>query len=205
MGTKSKRLAERSGGAYGGRARKTAPARPPVVVAEDAVNALYRDYFSQLSATLRRMYGDGPPDPEDVAQEAFKRVVARGDLGAIKNLKAFIWSTARNIVFKSHRTHETRSKYDFEVEEVLFPLSTDKLTPERVILAREQLRAINDLLGRMPENRRRALLLHRVEGLSISEVSRRMGLSYAAVYEHIKRGAADIALWLLENETAGSE
>ena len=65
--------------------------------------------------------------------------------------------------------------------------------------------AVNDLLAAMPENRRRALLLHRIEGLSIADVSRRLGLSYAATHEHIARGAADIAIWLLENEKSGKK
>ena len=39
---------------------------------------LYRDYFGQLSGTLRKIYGNGPPDPNDIAQQAFEKVIKRG-------------------------------------------------------------------------------------------------------------------------------
>ena len=159
---------------------------------------LYKQYSPQLSATLRKMYGDGPPDPDDIAQQAFARVMERGETNSIENLKAFVWRTARNLVFKAHRSNEVRSKYDFEIDQLFFPLKADELTPERVIVAREQLQAINDVLLKMPEKRRRAFLLHRIEGYSVSAVARRLGVSRSTADEHIARAAADINRRLIE-------
>lgn len=156
------------------------------------ISALYQDYAVQLSATLRKMYGDGPPDPDDVAQAAFQKVMERGNISSIQNLKAFVWRTARNLVFKAHRSRETRSKYDYEIDELYFPLKTDEMTPERVILAKEQLQAINAILLKMPKKRRRAFLLHRIEGLTVSAVARRLGVSRSTADEHIARAAAEL-------------
>ena len=156
------------------------------------LRALYLDYSAQLSATIRKMYGDGPPDPDDVAQEAFHRVIARGDISSIRNLKAFIWRTARNLVLKDRHLTEMRSRHDFEIEQIYFPSTGDDSTPERIISAKEQIRAINEVLGKMPEKRRRAFILHRIEGVSVAEAGRRLGISRTAAAKHVTRAAAEL-------------
>lgn len=160
----------------------------------------YRGYAPQLSATIRKIYGDGPPDPDDVAQEAFHRIMERGDLSSIRNLKAFIWRTARNLVLKDKRLREMRSRHDFEVEQIYFPLRGDDSTPERIISAKQQLKTINDVLRTMPEKRRRAFVLHRLEGLSVAEVGRRLGVSRTAAAKHIARAAAALNAEFIEED-----
>ena len=165
------------------------------------VLALYEEYAGELAASVRRMFGDGPPDPEDVAQEAFQRVILKGDLSSIRNLKAFIWRTARNLVLKEKQTTERRAAREFEVRQYLFPAEGDDSTPEGIISAREQLNAINEALGKMPEKRRRALILHRLEGLTVAEVGRRLGIGRTAAAKHVARAAAELnALFVDDTE-----
>lgn len=82
----------------------------------DALAKLYKDHAGQLTALLRKMYGDGPPDPDDVSHQAFQKLMERGDPHFIHNLKAFLWRTAHNIVLGAKRSKGVRSRYDFEVE-----------------------------------------------------------------------------------------
>ena len=163
--------------------------------------ALYRDYVAELSDGIRGRFGDGPPDPEDIAQEAFQKLLERGDVSKIKNLRAYLWRTARNLVLTSKRSASQRSNYDFEVEHIFFPLRDDISSPEVITVAREQLRAINDLLRAMPEKRRWALLLYRLEGLTLNEIAARFGISRTAVSKHISKAESQIhALFLDESE-----
>lgn len=159
---------------------------------------LFESYRPSLAGTLRRLYGDGPPDPDDVAQQAFHKLIERGDFDTILNLRAFIWRTAKNIIFAAKRSRVVRSRYDYEVEQFYFPLKTDVSTPESIIQAKEQLEAINQCLSKMPLKRRRAFMLHRVEGLSIAETGRRLGISRTTAAQHISRAATDLDLFLLE-------
>ena len=53
---------------------------------QEEISNLYQEYYMPLVATLRKMYGNGPPDPEDVANEAFERIVTRGDVGSIDKM-----------------------------------------------------------------------------------------------------------------------
>ncbi|MEM1037419.1 MAG: sigma-70 family RNA polymerase sigma factor [Pseudomonadota bacterium] len=157
------------------------------------LTGLYKTYFPKLSATLRKLYGNGPPDPDDIAQAAFQKVIECGKINEIRSLEAFIWRTARNLMFKAHRSNEVRTRYDFEIDAIFFPLKTDELTPERVIVAKEQLNAINKKLLTMPAKRRRAFLLHRISGLTVTAVAKQLGVSRSTADEHISRAAADLS------------
>ncbi|MEM1396000.1 MAG: sigma-70 family RNA polymerase sigma factor [Pseudomonadota bacterium] len=159
---------------------------------------LYEDYAVQLSATLRKRYGDGPPDPDDIAQAAFEKVLERGDTASIRNLKAFLWSTARNLLRKEIRSKHVRDRYAFDIDQIFFAAKGDDRTPERVIEAKQQLKSINALLRHMPERRRQALILHRIDGLSVAEVGRRMGIGRTAAAKHVARALADIDAMLAD-------
>ena len=141
-------------------------------------------------------------DPDDVAQQAFQKLIERGNIETISNLRAFVWRTARNIVLSTKRSATTRARYDYEVEQIYFPLKGDESTPERIILVREQLDTINEALRKMPEKRRRAIVLHRIEGLSVAEVGRRLGMSRQNAAKHLSKGMADLSVALLNEEKA---
>ena len=160
------------------------------------LGALYRKKAGIFANALRRLFGAGPPDPEDVVQQAFQKLVERSDLSDIRDPEAFLWRTARNLVINEKRAQNTRSKRDFEIEHLFFPDRGVALSPERVTSAREQLALINETLGKMPVTRRRAFLLHRVQGLSLTETARRLHLSRSAITKHVYRAAADIDLAL---------
>ena len=73
-----------------------------------------------------------------------------------------------------------------------FPTGGNVSDPERVILAREEIIAINKVLENMPDNRRRAFLHYRFEGLSAAEIGRRLGISRPGAAKHIARAIAEI-------------
>lgn len=167
--------------------------------ASTTVEALYQDYAEQLAASLRKIYGNGPPDPDDVSHQAFEKLIERGDLASITNLRAFVWRIARNLVLSAKRSQDARSRYDFEIERIYFPLKDDESTPERIIVIREQLKAISEVLRNMPDKRRRAVILHRVDGLSVAEVGRRLGITRQSAAKHLARGIADLNVVFLDD------
>ncbi|MEM7098405.1 MAG: sigma-70 family RNA polymerase sigma factor [Pseudomonadota bacterium] len=171
-----------------------------VPVFDDALTNAYKDYAKELVNGIRRTFGAGPPDPEDVAQEAFHKLYERGDIDSIRNLRAFLWRTARNIVLVAKRKADVRAKYDFEIEQLFFSPAGDNSSPERIISAREQLSAINACLRNMPVRRRRAFMLYRVEGLSMEEVGRRLGLSRSGAAKHVARADHEINLLFFQEE-----
>lgn len=159
---------------------------------------LYEQRAAKLTATLRNMFGNGPPDPEDVTQQAFQKLLERGDCSDIQDINAFLWRTARNLFFKGRRHEDVRGKYDFEIERIYFPQRGDELTPERVLSSKEELLAVNQALRLMPETRRHAFVLNKVEGLTVTEVAARLGIARSPATRHISRACRDIELHLAQ-------
>ena len=147
------------------------------------------------------MVGDGPPDPSDVAHEAFRKVIERGNLAAIGNLKTYIWRTACNVVLRDKQVRKLHARHEYAIQELFFPIKGEHLNPETIFKGRQQLQKINQVLAEMPAKRRRAFVLHRLEGLSVAEVGRRLGIGRTAAAKHVNRATAEIvALFIDESE-----
>lgn len=156
------------------------------------LDGLYREHTPALTAYLRRQFGDGPPDPEDIAHQAFEKLVRRQRSERIDNYPAFLRQTAKNLAISALRHMKVRSNHELEVERRFFPEEGDESSPERVIEVREQLSIINAALRAMPEIRREAFILNRIDGVSKSEVARRQGISRTAVVKRLAQAAAEI-------------
>lgn len=163
------------------------------------IDQTYRSYIGELIAGIRRHFGPGPPDPEDVAHEAFRRAYERKDLASVGNLRALLWRISRNLIIDAKRSEQSRSQYDFEVEQIFFPLRGFHTSPENVNLAREQLEALNRLLREMPEKRRWALLARRLEGMTLKDIGRHLNISRTAAAKHVSRAEQQINELFLEN------
>lgn len=156
------------------------------------VRKWYADYYEPLVGFLRARFGSGPPDPEDIAQRTFSRLLDRPALEEVRNPRAFLWRIAHNLVVSEQRSVAVAAQ---GVQSLLaaFPLDEGYLlVPERVLEAKEQLRTAIGVLERMPERRRRAFLMVRVDGLTQAEVASRLGISPPAVSKHIGNATADL-------------
>src|SRR5687768_9311657 len=76
-----------------------------------AVAALYAEHWAELCAYLRRTFGPGPPEPEDVAQATFIRFAQLERHDAIENPRAFLQRMAHNIAVSELRKARTHDKY----------------------------------------------------------------------------------------------
>ncbi|MEM0953173.1 MAG: sigma-70 family RNA polymerase sigma factor [Pseudomonadota bacterium] len=179
-----------------------APASEVTPPGELDLNGLYMQSIAPLIALLRKSFGKGPPDPEDIAHQAFQRVLERGGLEDVRNQQAFLWQIARNLTLNEMRSQDVHSRYNYEIEQLYFPDRGDGFDPERVIQAKDQIKRINQLLGTMPERRRRAFLLHRVEGLSLTAVAERLHISRTAASKHVSKAVAELDA-VLERDSSG--
>lgn len=186
----SVRPATRSRGAAGVAAppNETAPPGDP----RSLVEALYATCFDQLVGFLRSTFGAGPPPPEDLAQAAFERLLKVAHLRGDSNPRAFLWRTASNLAVSARRRSnvETRNLVDVET---LFPAREGyRSTPERVVETEEDLEIVYKIISEMPEQRRSAFLLVRVDGLSHADAAVRLAISRPAVSKHVARATKDI-------------
>ncbi|MEM1178553.1 MAG: sigma-70 family RNA polymerase sigma factor [Acidobacteriota bacterium] len=153
---------------------------------------LYQRQYGALCGYVRTLVGAGPPDPEDVAQEAFAKLAARPTLDDIQSLPAFLWRTAQNVLTSYRRTASGRRARDAEVDDVFSRPKTDDLDPERVLITKAELKAVVAQLREMTPRRRKILMLSRVHGLSNAEIARREGLARSTVSEHLARALLEL-------------
>jgi RNA polymerase sigma factor (sigma-70 family) len=155
-----------------------------------ALGELYGRYWSELCRYLTRTFGAGPPDPQDVAQQAFLRYAALDSQDVIRNERAYLYRIAHNVLVEEHRQRAVRRAAIAAMASQILP--ADEITPERALIAHECLGVLQRVIHALPPARRRSLLLHRIEGLSCAEIARRTGYSESAIKKHITLAMADL-------------
>jgi len=147
----------------------------------DSVEIAYRRYSAEICKFLRSEYGDGPPQPQDVVHEAFMRLAAYEKSCSVRHARAFLYRTAINIVLDHRRRTLRRERLLTLSQPQNYARSRDDFDPERVLSGRDELQALRNAIQQLPERERTILLLNRLEGVSISEIAGRTGLSPSGV------------------------
>lgn len=169
------------------------------------LDTLYRSYWTEICRYVAKTFGAGPPDPEDVAQTAFANLCSTKAGNQIDNPRAFLYRAAHNIVISHYRKASTRRQYIADQEVIPRGAHQDELHPERIALSRERLALLEQAMWKMPVKRRRMMIMHRFDGLSYAEISRRTGLSQTVVRKHVAKALADFQLALDEVEVSQVE
>jgi RNA polymerase sigma-70 factor (ECF subfamily) len=170
----------------------------PVLLQRDKrMDMLYARHWSELCHYIKKHFGPGPPDPEDVVQDAFMKFAAIEDRDAIDNPRAYLFRTAHNVLVDERRRLALRRANPADAE--ARPVSDDR-TPERVLVGQERLEILTRSLRAMPAPRRRSFLLNRLQGLSCAAIARMTGYSESAIKKHI-----DLALRDLEASLSDAE
>ncbi len=141
----------------------------------------YHAYWAELCRYLKGRFGDGPPEPQDVAQQAFIQFAAMDDSAEVQNPRAFLYRIAINLATRQHQREGMISRYNADHAEEARESYIDDVTPERQLMARERMDILNGALEHMAEEPRRMLVLNRMHGLSYAEISRRTGVSQTQV------------------------
>lgn len=155
---------------------------------------LYRERARNLKAYLHKKYGAGPPDPEDITHEVFTRLAAIPPerLATIEHPQAFMFRMAENLLISAKRREHVSAAHAAQIAAIDRDSAGFECSPDRVLLAKDQLDAAEAIIRAMPANRRQCFLLHRFEGLSFAEIGRRLGMSAVGARGHVERAMRDI-------------
>ena len=149
-----------------------------------------------LMAFLRKNWRN-PDDVVEFRQEVYAKIIAYGRQQKPANVRAFMLTTARNILINQvRRTAIVSFEQVVHLEDM--PLPSDQATPERVALAKDELRRVRAAIGRLPPRCQEVFLLRKVEGLSLQEIAQRTGLALSTVENHLTRGIRGLATIMLE-------
>lgn len=123
---------------------------------------------------------------EDILQDTWIRLSNVRHDDSIDNHAAFAMRAAKNAAIGHFRKQQRRNEIDAEVNDLLWQ-SVDEISPERIVMGRDMLRAVDAALQDMPERSRRIFLMNRINGVSHREIARQIGIREEAVYYHIRR------------------
>ncbi len=146
---------------------------------------LFEDHRQHiLSIVVRRVRNNDVA--ADVVQDVFIRLLQAGSRGGLEEDTKVLYASARNAAIDHHRTTKRRS----EVMERLLPeqLGCGEIpSPEMRVEARQTLSLLDRALLELTPRAREIFFLHRVDGLTNSEIAKRYGISVSAVEKHLAR------------------
>lgn len=162
---------------------------------------LFQQHWTGLCGFLYRLYGAGPPEPEDVAQEAFSVLSGLKDSSHIEQPKAFLYKVAINIALKARRSEQQMPiKLPIETLDLLL---SDAADPEQHLQQQQGLQQIATAIAALTEKQRFILLASRIQGKTYSQIAAQTGWSLADISRQLHQ-VLDLLLKVTEmsaNET----
>ena len=162
----------------------------------DVTRALYEQYANQVFRYCLHQLGSRE-EAEDAVQSTFLNAFRGIKRGVVPDLEsAWLFKIAHNVCLSRRRSTWRRGRIespaDFEVIEELAPAPSRRA---------DELIGLQDVLERLPETQRRAILLREWQGLSYREIAAELELSQAAVETLIFRARRSLANGLEQPET----
>ena len=161
-------------------------------------DALYRKYLAQVYSYAYYELGDHH-DAEDATERTFLLALAAlarfeerarpADGEGASTFRVWLFQIARNVVANVRRSRRRHPEAPLEAAAVV----ADPLDVERGAARREETAAAWAAVGRLPDDRRRALVLRFVEEMSTAEIAGILGRSEGAVRVLIHRGLRAVA------------
>ncbi len=161
-------------------------------------DALYRKYLAQVYSYAYYELGDHH-EAEDATERTFLQALAAlprfeeraapADGEGASTFRVWLFQIARNAVANQHRGRRRHPELPLEAAAVI----ADPLDVEGRAAVRDEARAAWAAVGRLPADRRRALVLRFVEEMSTAEIAGVLGRSEGAVRVLIHRALRSVA------------
>jgi len=150
-----------------------------------------RDRNNQIAAELAAARGadllrfirlrvGNAADAREIAQEAYLRLMRLSQVDLVRNPEAYLFRIASNMLHEYGLRQRQRAEVESLADE---PLPAP--TSFEAAVSREQAAKLDAVLGKLPPNRRAALVLHLRDDLTCAEIARQMGVSVPMVKKHL--------------------
>lgn len=159
-----------------------------------AIDARYRRPL--ISFFLRRVRDSA--EAEDLAQQAFLRLMNAVQRGEVENVESFLFTIAGNLVRDHHRRSVRRGvdatlSVDAELIDTLTDEMVEDRSPERVLIGRQSVVDVLRALGELDERTRDIFILFRLENMKQRDIAALYGISQSTVEKHVAKAALHLA------------
>jgi RNA polymerase sigma-70 factor, ECF subfamily len=155
----------------------------------EAFRKLVETHQSRVIGTISKMLGSDA-EAEDLAQQVFIRIwKSAGRYQPTAKFTTWLFRITRNLVF-----NELRRKRHFVDQSEEIPEPKDRLEkePDRVLLAEELQKSIQEAINELPESQRMAIILRRYEEMSYEDIAKVMETTVPAVKSILFRARAEL-------------
>jgi len=172
---------------------KALPASGEAVIMDDLEEWFVREVLPLETVLIQYLSRGGAKiEVEDLLQDLYERACAAGRNTIPSPARPFIFTIARNLLIDRVR-HEQVVQIDTVENLEDLNLAIDEPAPDRVVVARQELRRLQAALEKLPERQRSAIVMRKVNGLTIREIAQRTGLATRTVEEHLTDGMRALA------------
>ena len=144
---------------------------------------------------VRFLRARGAADPEDLVQELWIKASA-GAAGPIADPLAYLYRVANNLMLDKARARSRRQRREQDWTDAEGGVSAETspvASQERVLLAREQLRAAEAVLLQLGDRTDLIFRRYRLDGVSQAQIAAELGISLSAVEKHLQRAYRALA------------
>ncbi len=138
-----------------------------------------------------RMSRRNHSDAEDFCQEIYVQVYEAAQKEIPHAVKPYLFTVARNLLINRARRDQI-----IPIQSMADPdelgIALDEPTPDRSVMARQELMRLEAALEKLPPRIRQVVKYSRIEGLSRSEISQRMGITESTVSFYLTDGMATL-------------
>lgn len=152
----------------------------------------YEGLKSSISRYIKR-----PHDVEDIVQETYVKSYQAQQNTSIDNIKAYLFTTARNLSFKHQALHANKVT-DYLEDLGLSEVINETARLEDEIQAHQQFSIFCEAVRELPLQCRRVFILKKVYGLSHEEIAQRLGISVSTANQHLAKGMARCTIYMRE-------
>ena len=170
--------------------REDAGAHRPETPGVNEVNAWFVREVLPLEPLIMRYHRRQWPNPseiEDLRQDVYIRSYQAAKREIPAAAKSFVFRIAHDLLVDRIRREQV-VPIEAVADSDELEIAIDMPSPDRTVIARDELRRLQAALDKLPPRAREAVILGRIEGLSGKEIAQRMGISEATVSVHLANG-----------------
>jgi RNA polymerase sigma factor (sigma-70 family) len=146
---------------------------------------------AMLVRYLRHNWRD-KSDIEDLLQDVYVRIYEAAKKQIPDQAKPFVFTTARNLLINRVR-RESVIPIEAVADLDALHVAVDAPGPDRSVIARDELRRLQEALERLPPRCREVVVRRRINGSSRHEIAVAMGITEDTVSAHLTDGMCALA------------
>ncbi|NKB44951.1 MAG: sigma-70 family RNA polymerase sigma factor [Alphaproteobacteria bacterium] len=146
---------------------------------------VFRDHNAALLRFLRAKL-PSQQDAQEVAQEAYVRLLRLDDPNTISHLQAYLFKIAANLAVDRNR-YRSRQPLFVDLDSALTTLRAPEPGQDRILDGKQDLKKLRGIIKELPPKCRLAFLLYKFEGQDYGTIANHMELSESMVRKYVLR------------------